>query len=190
VLQDPPTLDELDAEPVVSERLGLVSDARASGPDGTGALRVRQLAGLRLILPERRHWIRRLVDNAAHRRGIALDGVQQADSVPLIKEMVRNGHGHTVLPLAAVRDEVARGALSFRSIDHDPLLTVHAVACRRGDNPTPITLSPFVTGVRRMLRDVMSGLAASGDWAGANRTGTPAKSAEPVIECVLEAAIE
>jgi len=33
--------------------------------------------------------------------------------VALAKEMARDGHGHTILPLVAVRDEVARGSLSF-----------------------------------------------------------------------------
>jgi LysR family nitrogen assimilation transcriptional regulator len=157
-------------------------------------VRVRQLAGLRLILPEPRHWIRRLVESAAFRRGVVLDRVQQADGVALTKEMVRNGLGCTVLPLAAVREEVARGALMFRVIEHDPLFTVHAIACRRVDFP-----SPFVTDVRRLLRDVMSGLAVSGEWAGATVTEVTATRAEaasagpvgtPHAEPVMEAAIE
>jgi LysR family nitrogen assimilation transcriptional regulator len=185
VLQDPPVLDELDVEPVVTERLGLVSGVRTTLPDGCGAVRVRQFAGLRLILPESRHWIRRLVDAAAFQRGVLLDRVQQADGVPLIKEMVRNGLGCTVLPLSAVQDEVARGALIFRAIEHDALLTVHAIACCREGVPTP-----FVTDVRRLLRDVMTGLAASGEWAGASVSGSLAKAAGTGAERVLEAAIE
>jgi len=189
VLQDPPELNELDIEPVVTERLGLVSGVRAVGLEADGPVRVRQFAGLRLILPDQRHWIRRLVENAAFRRGVVLDRVQQADGVALTKEMVRNGLGCTVLPLSAVREEVARGALTFRAIEHDPLVTVHAIASRRGDFS-----SPFVTDVRRLLRDVMSGLAAGGDWAGATATGLKAISAgtdaAPHVEPMLEAAIE
>lgn len=184
VLQDPPALDELDVEPVASERLGLVSDARPGRLDGVGVVRVRDLAGLRLILPEPRHWIRRLVDAAAFHRGVALDRVQQADGVALTKEMVRNGLGCTVLPLSAVRDEVARGALTFRAIEHDPLVTFHAVACRRQDQP-----APFVADARGLLRDVMSGLAASGEWAGACVSGASARPAGAATHRELEAAI-
>jgi LysR family nitrogen assimilation transcriptional regulator len=185
VLQDPPALDELDVDPVVTERLGLVSGVRTIRLDGTGAVRVRQLGELELILPHPRHWIRRLVDTAAFRRGIVLNKVQQVDGVALTKEMVRDGVGHTVLPYVAVRDEVARGTLSFLPIDHDPLLTIHAIACRSGGAP-----APFATEVRRLLRDVMSNLARSGVWTGAVVTGCPAKSAAVATRPELEAAIE
>jgi LysR family nitrogen assimilation transcriptional regulator len=153
--------------------------------EGTDSVRVRHLADLRLILPQPRHWIRRLVDNAAFRRGIVLNQVQQVDGVSLTKEMVRDGHGHTVLPFVAVRDEVARGSLAFRPIDHDPLLTVHAIASRRGMAP-----APFVADVKRLLHDEMTSLASSGVWAGAVVTGIPAKPAGHGVHQVLEAAIE
>jgi LysR family nitrogen assimilation transcriptional regulator len=125
------------------------------------------------------------VDSAAFRRGIVLNQVQQVDGVALTKEMVRDGAGHTVLPFIAVRDEVARGTLSFLPIDHDPLLTVHAIASRGGAAP-----APFVTEVGRLLRDVMSNQARSGVWTGASVTGIPAKSAGPAPHPELEAAIE
>ncbi len=185
VLQDPPTLDELTLEPVVTERLGLVSGVRTIRLDGADAVRVRQLGGLPLILPHPRHWIRRLVESAAFRRGIVLDQVQQVDGVALTKEMVRDGAGHTVLPYVAVRDEVARGTLSFLPIEHDPLLTVHAIACRSGAAP-----APFVTDVSRLLREVMSHQARSGAWPGASVTGNPAKASGPALHPELEAAIE
>ncbi len=102
---------------------------------------VRQLAELKLILPQPRHWITRSVHNAAFRRGVVLNGVEQVDGVARIKEMVRDGSRHSVLPFAAVRDEVVRGTLSFLPIDHGPLLTVHAIASRR------VTPAPFVTEV-------------------------------------------
>ena len=185
VLQDPPALDELDVEPVVTEHLGLVSGVRTIRLEGTDSVRVRQLGGLKLILPHPRHWIRRLVESAAFRRGIVLDHVQQVDGVPLTKEMVRNGLGHTILPYVTVRDEVARGTLAFHAIEHDPLVTVHAIACRGGIAP-----APFVTEIRRLLRDEMTGLARSGVWAGAAVIGTPARSGEPASHPVMEAAIE
>jgi LysR family nitrogen assimilation transcriptional regulator len=186
VLQDPPALAELSIEPVVTERLGLVSGVRTLRLEGTDAVRVRQLAELKLILPDPRHWIRRLVDTAAYRRGVVLNQIQQVDGVPLTKEMVRDGIGHTVLPYAVVRDEVARGTLAFHAIDHDPLLTIHAIASRNGVVP-----APFVAEVSQLLRDVMSRLASSGAWIGASVAGYPAKFAaashpEPELEVAIE----
>jgi len=185
VLQDPPALEELDVEPVLTERLGLVSGVRTIRLEGAGCVRVRQLAGLRLILPHPRHWIRRVLDSAAFRRGIVLDQIQQVDGVPLIKEMVRDGIGHTLLPLSVVRDEVARGTLAFHPIEHEPLVTVHAVATRGG-----VTPAPFVSDVRHLLRDVMSNLVKTGVWAGASAAGNPSRSAGLATNSVLEAAIE
>ena len=185
VLQDPPALDGLDIEPVLTERLGLVSGVRTIRLEGSDSVRVRQLAALKLILPHPRHWIRRVVDNAAFRRGVVLTRVQQVDGLALTKEMVRDGHGHTVLPLVAVRDEVARGSLVFRPIDHDPLLTIHAIASRGGVAP-----APFVTEVRRLLHDEMSNLARNGLWAGATVTGNPARAAEVEMHPVMEVAAE
>jgi DNA-binding transcriptional LysR family regulator len=153
--------------------------------EGTDSVWVRQLAALKLILPHPRHWIRRLVDIAAFRRGIVLNHLLQVDGVALMKEMVRDGSGHTVLPFSAVREEVARGALSFLPIDHAPLVTIHAIASR-GD----VAPAPFVAEVRCLLRDVMSTQARSGAWAGANVTGNPAKSGQSSTHPELEAAIE
>jgi LysR family transcriptional regulator, nitrogen assimilation regulatory protein len=214
LVQDPPALDELDIEPVVEERLGLVSGVRrpllnSVGLSASGPIRLRQLAGLSLILPHPRHWIRRRVEQAAFRRGLVLNRVQQVDSVALTKEMVRSGLGCTVLPYAAVQDEIARGSLAFHPFGHDPLFTVHAIACRRTASP-----APFIAEFRRFLRDAVTDLARSGAWAGttvvngtvANGTvvtgtvtsavaasgtiaGAPTRPAETSSERMLETAI-
>jgi hypothetical protein len=89
------------------------------------------------------------------------------------------------LPFVAVCDEVARGTLSFLPIDHAPLVIIHAVASRRDAASVP-----FVTEVRRLLRDLMSNQAISGEWPGASVTGVPAKAAGFITTPELEAAIE
>jgi LysR family transcriptional regulator, nitrogen assimilation regulatory protein len=185
VLQDPPALDELDLEPVVTERLGLVSGVRTIRLEGASAVRVRQLSGLDLILPHRRHWLRRIVEASAFRRGVVLDRVQQVDGVPLIKEMVRDGLGHTILPLAAVRDEVSRGNLAFHPIDHDQLTANHTIACRR-DMARP----PFVAEVRHELREVMTGLTRNGSWPGATLITAATRSVDAREKSEKESIIE
>jgi LysR family nitrogen assimilation transcriptional regulator len=172
VLQDPPALDEIDAEPVLTERLGLVSGARDTSLDGTNFVRFRQLAGMKLILQPPRHWIRRMVEAAAFRRGVRLRDITQADDASLIKEMVRYGRGHAILPFSVVRDESARGSLSFRPIEHESLLAVHAITTRRDAASSSRTAE-----VHGVLRDVMLDLAESGHWAGASIVARPAKSA-------------
>ena len=104
--------------------------------------------------------------------------------MPLIIEMVRNGHGCTVMPYVAVRDEVGRGSLAFHPIDRDPLMTVHAIATRGGGT------SPFAAEVWRLLGDTMSSLAKSGAWAGATVIGAPAGCVRVPARPLMEAAIE
>ena len=109
----------------------------------------------------------------------------EIDCVSLAKEMVRSGFGHTVLPLAAVRDEIDRGILSFRLIEHDPLGAVHTIACRHSRIQTPL-----VAEVRGLLRDLMFSLARSGVLGRERfRLRAPATSAGLALRPLLEAAI-
>jgi LysR family nitrogen assimilation transcriptional regulator len=87
--------------------------------------------------------------------------VFQVDSVSLTKEMVRKGLGCAVLPSVAVRDEVARGTLVFRPIDHVSLVTTHAIAVRQ------TTTESAVLGFLDVLREAIRSLVASGVWPGA-----------------------
>lgn len=177
ILQDPPALDGLQIEPVLSERIGLVVGLRSPLADGTGPVRSRDLVGVPLILPDPRHWVRRRVENAWFRRGLALDRVQQVDSVALTKEMVRNGLGCTVLPQVAVQEEIARGSLVFRPIDQMPLFAVHAIAWR-----IAAAAAPVIPGFARALRDVMVGLAFQELWPGAAVLDSAAKVPKPAKE--------
>jgi hypothetical protein len=90
-----------------------------------------------------------------------------------------------VLPYAAVQDELARGSLAFHPFRHEPLFTVHAIACRKTGMP-----APFLAEFRRFLRDVLTDLARTGAWAGATVTGPAVKPAETLNPCILEPAIE
>jgi LysR family nitrogen assimilation transcriptional regulator len=185
VLQDPAAMAELNVEAIVTDRLGLVSCAEAGTHDRLGPIRVRQLADLKLILPDPRHWIRRRVESAAFRRGVLLDQIQQTGSLFLTIDMVRIGLGVTVLPYVVVQHEVAHGWLAFRPIEHDPLITVHAIATRATE-----ATAPFVAEIRRLLRETMSGLARNGVWAGASEVRTSARAVGAVHDFATEAAVE
>jgi LysR family nitrogen assimilation transcriptional regulator len=183
LVQDPPALDALDTEAVVEERLGLVCGVRRPLANAGASVRLRHLAGVNLILPHPRHWIRRRVESAAYQYGLALDRVQQVDSVPLTKEMVRSELGCTILPFAVVQDEVARGSLAFHPFGHEPLFTVHAIACRPSALP-----APFTAAFRRFLREAVTDLVRAGTWAGATMAAA-AGSGRPVCQQTPEAAI-
>jgi len=171
LMQDPPILDELRIEPLLTESPGVVASPRAAVADCSRPLRLREVAELPLILPNPQHWIRRRLTSAGIQRGIAFDPVFQIDSPALTREMVRNGLGCTVLPSMAVREEIARGTLVFRPIDQPSLATTHAVAFHRAGS------GPVVLAMVELIRESIRSLVADGAWTGA-RLVTPC--ADPI----------
>jgi LysR family nitrogen assimilation transcriptional regulator len=161
VMQDPPNLAELDATPVLTENLGLVASVRSRIAEDQRPLRLRDVVGEPLIMPGKPHWIRRRVESAARQHGIRLEPILQVNSVASTKVMVRNGLGNTILPLASVQDEVARGSLAFRPIGYPELVTTCAIACLRS------ATAPIVADFINIAREAMTALADSGAWPGA-----------------------
>lgn len=161
VTHDPPALEELEVTPVLTEKLGVVAPVRARLTECAGPLRLRELAGESLILPDHRHWIRRRVEDAAQRHGLRLAPALQVNSVTSTKAMVRNGLGCTILPLSAVHDEVTRGALAFRPISHPELPSLCAVVRRRA------AAAPIVAALAAIAQAAMAALVEQAAWAGA-----------------------
>ena len=172
VLQDPPALEALAIDPVVTERLGLVAGVRSPMGGASTPVRPYELAGLTMVLPYPRHWIRRRVESAFFRRGIALDRVQEVESLAVTKAIVREGQACAILPFAAVREEAALGTLVFRPIEQMPLFAVHAIAWRKAADALP------AAAFAGTLREVMYDLAARGEWAGVS-LADPAARQEP-----------
>jgi LysR family nitrogen assimilation transcriptional regulator len=170
VLHDPADLDELQIDRLLTEGLGLVVSPRDALAASSLPLRLRDLAGVPLILPNARHWIRRLLAKAGFQRGVRFDPVFQTDSVSITKEMVRNGLGCTILPAVAVRDEVARGALVFRVLEQPAVSAGCAVAFGR-------VVAPVVRDIAQVVGDAIRSLAASGNWPGARLVHPPAPPA-------------
>jgi LysR family nitrogen assimilation transcriptional regulator len=161
VLQDPPSLADLEVLPVLVESLDLVVPPHSPVADNARPLSLRELVQDALILPGEQHWIRRRLDHAAQQSGVRLNPALQVNSIALAKAMVRNGLGCTILPRAAVQDEVARGALAVRRIGHPSLSYVRGVAFHRAASNSP------VAAFARVVRDEMVALAESGARTGA-----------------------
>jgi LysR family nitrogen assimilation transcriptional regulator len=180
VIHDPPVLPELEVTPILTESLGLVAPVHSRTGTTEGPLRLRDLAGESLILPGPQHWIRRRLDSVAQQYGIRLDPALQVSSVSSTIVMVRNGLGCTILPLTAVRDEVARGVLAFLPISHPPLNSICSLVCR---HPAPSTL---ITEFADIAREAMTALVASGTWPGAQIIKPSWKPAELPRDCAAD----
>jgi len=159
IVPDPSELEELHIEPVLTERIGVVVAPQSALAAGVRPIRLRELDCLPLILPGKRHWLRRLLARVAYRRGARCDPTFEVDGLAVIKEIVRRGQGCAVLPASAVHEEAARGALVFRPIEQPVLAATYAVACAQQ--------APALTRcVARAMHGAIHALGVSNAWPG------------------------
>lgn len=178
LLADPPALDTLFIEPVATERLGLVVSPRDALADSAQPLRLRDLLAVPLILPGKRHWIRRRLAKASFQRGLRFDAVTQVDSLPMTRAMVRDALGCTILPQAAVQEDTARGSLVFRPLEQSELLAAYAIAA-------PAVGGPLLHEIVHAAAAAIRSVAGESRWPGARPATPPARGM-----CGLAASVE
>lgn len=110
LLYDPHSIKSLKAEFLVEEELFAVAPA-GSGLSKDQPINIRRLSQVPLILPSNRHSLRNIVDRAALEKGVVLQCPIEADSYSMLRALVRGGSGWTVLPTAAIAEDLERGAL-------------------------------------------------------------------------------
>ena len=157
LLHNPESQAALELTPVLDEPLGLVSPAeklggkragKKVGPRGTVTL--AQLARFPLILPERSHAIRKLLETQAALAGHKLDVTLEISSVQSILELVRAGHGHAILTPTALAASGQPEAFVLRPLT-EPRLT--STLCLAVSAHKPLT--PLTRHVLRMLRELI-----------------------------------
>lgn len=145
---------------LLDEELHLIGPA-AAGLSIDSPVPFADLAGAQMLLPSRGHGLRNLVDAAASEAGVDLTVRVEADSYSTLKDLVKAGHGMTILPLAPIIAEIALGGLC-----HAPLI-----------DPTPMRRLVLATAADRSVTRLGSfasdeviaavqGMAASGIWPG------------------------
>ncbi len=138
----------------------LVEDLYAIGRS-TAANRARshftpaELERVPLILPARRHIIRDLLDSTGHH----LKAHIEADALGLMKNLAEQGNGYTILPLTAVRQEVAIGRLVAIPIKEP---SISWTVCLSWSAVRP--LSPTAKGIARLIQQAVRELVKEGTW--------------------------
>lgn len=160
VLYDPRTARSLRSRPLLLENLFLI------GPQDAGFSPVRaapfaSLAGKRLLLPSVKHGLRIIVERCAAEAGIALDVGIEADSYAALKDLVRHGHGWTILPLAPIHADIGEGDLTAAPLI-DPVPMRRLVLAYPSDRPA----SRLARFADQAIQDIVRDRVERGVWAG------------------------
>ncbi|HMM85165.1 LysR substrate-binding domain-containing protein [Azohydromonas sp.] len=134
LLHNPDAQPDLETTPIVEEPLALISPLGARRRPAP--LPLRELPAYPLVVPERAHAIRRLLETQAARAGIKLDIAWEVSAVPAIIELVAAGHGHAVLPPSAVVQSEHGARLALRPIVEPRLATLLCLAVSATRRPT------------------------------------------------------
>lgn len=150
----------LRSVPLLEEELHLIGSPDA-GLWREDPVSFDQLDDVKLLLPSSGHGLRRIVEECASEAGVTLKIGVEADSYSTLKNLVKSGHGFTILPLAPIHDEIVRGQLT-----HAPLIS--PAPMRRlmmsfpSDRPTP-RLAKFAGQV---LFDTAQDMVERKIWSG------------------------
>jgi LysR family nitrogen assimilation transcriptional regulator len=131
----------LEIVPLHEEPLGLVSravKARRARSNARASLPMKELPQYPLIVPERAHAMRRLLETEAALAGIRLDIAWEVSSIPSIIDLVCAGFGHAVLTRSGVAASARAGELTVRKLVEPTPLSVLCLINSSHRRPTPL----------------------------------------------------
>ncbi len=153
LLHNPESQAGLELTPVLEEPLGMVSAAgkgkRRKVGDGD-TVTLNELTQFPLILPERSHAIRRLLETQAALTGHKLNVALEVSSVQSILELVRAGHGHAILTATALAASGQPDAFVLRPLAEPRLTSILCLAVSAHKPATPLSKH-----VLRLLRELI-----------------------------------
>src|SRR6266700_2043827 len=126
LVYNPEAQPGLEITPLLQEELGLVSYAPKGKRKVSAALPMKELSHYPLIVPERVHAMRRLLETQAALAGIKLD-------------LVCAGYGHAVLTASGVAASARAKELTIRRLIEPTPASVLCLACSAHKRPTPLT---------------------------------------------------
>jgi LysR family transcriptional regulator, nitrogen assimilation regulatory protein len=153
LLYNPEAPPGLEVRPLLEERLYLVQAAGAAKRPNTQSLPLAELGAFPLVVPERAHVIRRLLESQATLVGLRLNIAWEVSSIAAIIDLVCAGYGHAVLTASAVAASGRADQLSVRPLVDPPLVSVLCLATSAHKRATPLTRH-----ATQLLVDLVRGL--------------------------------
>jgi len=151
----------LQFDVLLNESIHLITPPDYLLPSDT--LDVRALAEVPLILPSTHHGLRVLVESLASRYGFSANIAVECDgSISITKRLVMDGCGCTVLPLAAVSEEIAAGRLQSVRLQNPEIVRQIAMTW-----PKNRPVADGVWAVTQAIRQCVIAQVNGGAWPGA-----------------------
>ncbi|HUG22747.1 LysR substrate-binding domain-containing protein [Piscinibacter sp.] len=141
LLYNPQPHTALELTALFEEALCLVGPApRRRSRSGLAKLPLplRELPNYPLVVPERTHTIRRLIEAQAALAGIELQIAWEVSSVPTIVDLVVAGYGHAVLSESAVAMSGHADQLLTRPLSEPWVTSTLCLAASSSRRPTPL----------------------------------------------------
>jgi LysR family nitrogen assimilation transcriptional regulator len=155
LLYNPQAMSTLEVTPILEEALCLVMPAPKKRPARLPSpLPLRELPNYPLVVPERAHAFRRLLESQATLAGVKLDIAWEVSSIPSIIDLVCAGYGNAVLAASAVAASGRADELDVRPLGSPRLVSVLCLAVSANKHLTPLgreTASRLVTLVRQAI---------------------------------------
>lgn len=162
ILYDNSNLGDCTSEFLLTEELWVYSapeDWPWSEPPGTAPVEFTQVLAQELVLPSKRHGLRKFIDTVAREAGHDAKVTIEMDSLPQIKSLVALGSAYTIISPAAVFDLVSDGKLVGSPI-RTPSLSRKLYLV--GSGATRITAASRAT--EACCREVVGDLVTRGFW--------------------------
>ena len=112
----------IDLQPLLDERLYLVSARRSRGARIGKTVSLREVSLLDLVIPSRPHSVRMLLESALANEGCRARVALEIESIPAILDLVQQGGCHAVLAENAIRTSGQPEAFQLRPIGPPPLV--------------------------------------------------------------------
>lgn len=163
LLYNPEAQAALEITPVIEESLCLVSPAPAPGQPlaeaAASVMPLRRLPEFGLIVPERGHAIRKLIETQAVLVGIKLDIAWEVSSIAAIIDLVTAGYGHAVLHASAVAASGRADPLQVRPLVEPRLNSTLCLAVSAHKRPSPL-MRHATQLLTDLVRSLPQGMAA------------------------------
>lgn len=160
LLHNPVPHRDVDVHPLLVEQMYLIGPARAKG-EVVPAPEVDSLADIPLILPGRPHSLRLLVEKTYVDHDISFNLRHEIDGLNILRALVANGQGYTLLTYGSVHRQVLQDRLTAKRLESPEISWSLALASLADQRKSRI-----VRAVIDIVHGQVHKLVDSGVWRG------------------------